>query len=75
MITHRFQATLTEDGTLTLSNLPFHAGESVEVILIERPTTPSAQDRYPLRGIPIEYVDPTEPVADADWEALQFRSL
>ncbi len=24
--------------------------------------------RYPLRGTPVEYRDPTEPVAEADWE-------
>ncbi len=29
------------------------------------------QDRYPLRGLPFTYIDPTEPVAVDDWEALQ----
>lgn len=29
------------------------------------------QKRYPLRGIPFTYIDPTESVALDDWEALQ----
>ena len=29
------------------------------------------QKRYPLRGLPFTYIDPTEPVAIDDWEALQ----
>ena len=29
------------------------------------------QKRYPLRGLPFTYIDPTEPVAVEDWEALQ----
>lgn len=24
--------------------------------------------KYPLRGLPLEYIDPLEPVAIADWE-------
>ena len=27
--------------------------------------------RYPLRGTAAEYRDPTEPVAESDWEALK----
>lgn len=29
------------------------------------------QNRYPLRGLPFSYIDPTKPVAVDDWEALQ----
>ncbi len=28
-------------------------------------------NRYPLRGLPFTFIDPTEPVAIDDWEALQ----
>jgi hypothetical protein len=28
-------------------------------------------NRYPLRGLPFTCIDPTEPVAIDDWEALQ----
>ena len=27
--------------------------------------------RYPLRGTPVRFHEPTEPVADDEWEALQ----
>ena len=26
---------------------------------------------YPLRGVPVEYLDPAEPVAESDWSALR----
>jgi hypothetical protein len=29
-----------------------------------------ATNPYPLRGLPIQYIDPTEPVALEDWEIL-----
>jgi hypothetical protein len=31
----------------------------------------SEQSRYPLRGSVIRYDQPTEPVAEGDWEALR----
>jgi hypothetical protein len=34
--------------------------------------SPSSEvNPYPLRGLPIQYLDPTEPVALEDWDALQ----
>ena len=27
--------------------------------------------RYPLRGTPVHYDDPTEPVAESEWETLK----
>ena len=27
--------------------------------------------RYPLRGTPVYYEDPTEPVAESEWETLK----
>jgi hypothetical protein len=79
MNTHKIETVLTEDGTLTLQGLPFHAGDTVEVIILQA-KTPQRQDavnsqseknRYPLRGTVIRYDDPTEPVALEDWEFLQ----
>ncbi|BAY45275.1 hypothetical protein SAMD00079811_28780 [Scytonema sp. HK-05] len=79
MNTHKIETVLTEDGTLTLPGLPFHAGGTVEVIILQA-KTPQPQDavnsqseknRYPLRGTVIRYDDPTEPVALEDWEFLQ----
>ena len=71
MQAYRVETTLQQDGTLILSNLPFQAGETVEVIILVQPSIALERQRYPLRGAPIHYVEPTEPVAQADWEAAQ----
>jgi hypothetical protein len=71
MQAYRVETTVAQDGTLTLSNLPLHAGEAVEVIILVQPSAMRGRQRYPLRGTPIRYIDPTEPVAQADWEAAQ----
>jgi hypothetical protein len=67
--THRIETTLTQDGTLTLDHLPFLAGESVEVIVLPHAAAPFSKERYPLRGTPVQYERPTEPVAEGEWEA------
>ena len=36
MYAHRVEATLNQEGALVLTNLPFHAGEAVEVIVLPR---------------------------------------
>ncbi len=69
MEAHRIETTLTRDGTLILDNLPFHAGETVEVIILRQPVGVTDHSPYTLRGLPVRYVQPTEPVADGDWEA------
>ncbi|KYC35219.1 hypothetical protein WA1_08660 [Scytonema hofmannii PCC 7110] len=79
MNAHKVEAVLTENGTLMLQGLPFHAGDAVEVIILEAKTpqqnvTPSSQQEknlYPMRGKVVRYDDPTEPVALEDWEVLQ----
>jgi len=69
MLAHRTETTLSEDGVLTIHDLPFRRGESVEVIVLPFATLPTSGSRYPLRGTPVTLIAPTEPVADADWEA------
>lgn len=69
MRTFRIDATVTKDGTLTLDDLPFQAGESVEVIIISRAALPETENGYSLRGKVIHYDNPTEPVAQEGWEA------
>ena len=79
MNAHHVETVLTENGTLTLQDLPFQAGDAVEVIILERHklrteeahTNHSDSNPYPLRGTVIRYDDPTEPVALEDWEVLQ----
>ena len=69
MQAHRAEAVLSEDGVITLRDIPFRRGESVEVIVLPFPATTRQESRYPLRGTPFELLAPAEPVADADWEA------
>ena len=38
MNAHRVEAMLIYNGTLTLRDLPFQAGDTVEVIILARPT-------------------------------------
>jgi hypothetical protein len=71
MNAHRVEATLESDGKLTLSELPFQAGDAVEVIILARPPESNGRERYPLRGKPVEYREPTAPVAQNDWEAVK----
>lgn len=67
---HRIEAVLLEDGKLSLDNLPFRAGQTVEIILLPavRPTAPAGPS---LRGTVLRYDQPTDPVAEADWSALR----
>ncbi len=69
MDTHRIEATLEQDGTLVMKDLPFQAGDSVEVLVVARQEPPSEGRSYPLRGTPVEFSDPFEPVATDEWDA------
>ncbi len=69
MQAHRAETTLSEDGVITLRDIPFRRGESVEVIVLPFAPTATSGSRYPLRGTPVTLLAPTEPVAEADWEA------
>jgi len=71
MQAHRLETTVTQNGTLVLHSLPFRAGELVEVIILAKTPAASARNPYPLRGLPVTYLNPTEPVAQADWEAVR----
>ena len=71
MNAHRVETTINQDGTLTLKDIPFQAGDEVEVIILERPAKPSGDNSYPLRGQPVQYDAPTEPVAENEWSTLQ----
>lgn len=71
MQAYRLETTLTQNSTLVLHSLPFQAGEQVEVIILAKPPVSPTTNRYPLRGKSVTYVDPTAPIAQADWEAVQ----
>jgi hypothetical protein len=71
MQTYKIEATLDQDGSLTLHCLPFRAGEKVEVVIFPAARNPDPQRAYPLRGTPYRYDEPTLPVAETDWEAVR----
>ncbi|MCX7017005.1 MAG: hypothetical protein NTW86_31340 [Candidatus Sumerlaeota bacterium] len=64
------QSTVAPDGTLTVRGLPSLAGHKVDVVVRDRDAVPDDGNRYPLRGLPIEYKAPFDSVAEDDWDAL-----
>lgn len=66
----RLAITLAEDGSLQLNALPFHKGETVEVIVLEQQPVSDGNQPNSLKGSVRRYDDPTEPVALDDWEVL-----
>ncbi len=72
MNAHRIKTALTENGKLSLQDLPFKKGDEVEVIILERSSSKIISDSHPLKGTVIRYDDPFEPATSAeDWEVLQ----
>ena len=69
MQAHRTEATLSEDGVITLRDIPFRRGETVEIIVLSSPSPVAPRSPHPLRGTPVTLLSPTEPVAVVDWEA------
>jgi hypothetical protein len=67
----RALATADSNGEVTLRGLRLNPGEVVEVIVLRQNHSSQAESRYPLRGEPIVFIDPTEPVAEGDWDATR----
>jgi hypothetical protein len=63
------ETTVSTDGSIVIKGLPFRAGDRVEVIVRGRKRGEGENEAYSLRGKPIRYTDPFEPVAEEDWEA------
>jgi hypothetical protein len=63
-LVYRTEATVSNDGTLSIAGLPFQAGDRVQVTVRNRLREPKSDQRYPLRGKRIHYVDPFESVAE-----------
>jgi hypothetical protein len=72
MNAHRIETAFTENGKLSLQNLPFKQGDEVEIIILKCSSPQTISDFHPLRGTVIRYDDPFEPATSAeDWEVLQ----
>jgi hypothetical protein len=70
MRAYRVEKIVPQDGVLELRALPFRAGEVVEVIILARTDKMREAQQLPLQGKVLRYDQPTEPVAQDDWEAL-----
>lgn len=70
MEAYRIEKKVAANGVLNLEALPFSEGELVEVIVLRREERRRKSSSLSLRGKVIEYIAPTEPVAQGDWEAL-----
>jgi hypothetical protein len=71
MNAYKIQTILTENGQLTLENIPFLKGELVEVIILKNNQHSSSFNGDTLAGKVIKYDDPYEPATDIkDWEVL-----
>jgi hypothetical protein len=66
----RIETTVDERGEVHLTKLPFPVGELVEVTVVPKPVRQQGNG-FPLRGVPIAYDRPTDPVAEEDWDALR----
>jgi hypothetical protein len=75
MKAYRIELVLSESGALSLTGLPFQAGESVEIIVLERsepPGTANSSQAVSLAGKVLQYDDPFAPaIAPEDWNVLQ----
>ncbi|GAB4546772.1 MAG: hypothetical protein Tsb0014_41380 [Pleurocapsa sp.] len=72
MNAHRIETAFTEDGKLSLQNLPFKKGDEVEIIIVERNLSETSSVTHPLKGTVIRYDAPFEPATSVeDWEVLQ----
>jgi hypothetical protein len=68
---YRVERIVSSDRSLTITGLPFEAGDKVEVIIRSQEHPQGNGERYPLRGKPVRYTGPFRSVAEEDWEALR----
>ena len=67
---HRTETKIEPNGTIILRGLPFPEGDKVIVVITTRSSKSPQTTSYSLRGLPVEYKNPFEPVAENDWGAL-----
>lgn len=64
---HRIETRVEQDGVITVRNLPFNKGETVEVVITVLREQSSAESDYPLRGKPVRLINPFDAVAEDEW--------
>jgi|GEM_PF-651677 hypothetical protein len=68
---YRTEKRVPENGVLILDALPFRSHDIVEIIVRLREDKKEQKNRYPMRGRIVRYDEPTEPVAQNEWDALK----
>lgn len=71
MNAYKIETTINEQGQLVLTNLPFLAGETVEVIILERSVFHSESNLYPLQGTVQKYDRPFDPAILPEEEEVE----
>lgn len=70
MNSHRIKTALTENGKLSLQNLPFKKGDKVEIIILQQNTQTIGSEAYSLKDTVIDFKDPFEPaISPEEWNA------
>lgn len=71
----RVETTISKNGELQVKGLPFRPGEKVEVIVLPLHRRMTVAKTLDLKNSVLQYKDPTNPVAEQDWEALPHVKL
>ena len=71
MQVHRMEVEISNNRSLMINELPFHPGDKVEIIIRSCTVNQESNERYPLRGKPVRYIDPFDSVAENDWDVLK----
>lgn len=62
----KIKIVVRDDGKIVVENVPVRIGQEIEVTLrIPQPVVAT----FPLRGLPVRYVDPFLPVDETEWDA------
>ena len=68
---HHIQAPVLPNGTIVIDEVPFAAGEMINITL-EKAKKIDPNNPYPLRGTPYSYEDPFSPLFDPeDWKPFE----
>lgn len=58
------------DETVAFNDLLPNTPDNLRVLVTTRPLQSEGHDRYPLRNSIIHFHNPTEPIAEEDWDVL-----
>jgi len=68
---HNIHTVVSDQGTIVLEDLPFDAGDEVDVTIVKK-AKHDPDNPYPLRGTPYRYDNPFGPVIPPeDWNAVE----